>query len=118
MEYWVLFFFWGEGVNFAAWIVLEALALATLRGRLRLYALLPVPIMILLAAASLRSYVAGTFTWPLLLMLGSPPVAFGTGVLVFRGVLAQGHPRARRIQYATVAVLVAAFLVGILRFFA
>lgn len=117
MTSWPHFFALGWGASFTVYVIFQAAAPLVLRKRLRLYALVPLPFMAYVALATARAFAAGNMNWPLLMIVVSPWAAFGLGVLVFRGVRAQRHPRARVIEYLTVALLVGSFLVNVLKFF-
>jgi len=114
---WLRFFFWGWGVHLTAYTVLQVGALLTLRGRLRLWALVPVPITALVVGRTFQAWLAGSPTWPMTLIVASPLLAFVVGVLWFRGVNVQHHPRAKQLRYLAVALLVGSFLVGVVHSF-
>jgi hypothetical protein len=81
---WTRFFLMGWGLPFLLYIILQAVTLISVSGRYRVLALLPLPIMIVVAAIAFSSLRAGSNMWPIWIILISPiAVLYLIFVLVF-----------------------------------
>ena len=70
MTDWVRFFALGPGLPFAAYVVLQIVALIKLRGAWRIAVVLPIPFVVWTVVSTVEAYEAESNLWPLGLMGG------------------------------------------------
>ena len=68
-EAWLAFFVGGWGSFFTAYVLGQILALLLLRGRIRKWAFLPVPLMLIVIAITVQAYASRSNLWPIWLIL-------------------------------------------------
>jgi hypothetical protein len=82
---WLWFFLAGWGLPATAWTALTVVAACRLEGRLRLLAMVPVPIMAVVAVVTASLYANDSNLWPILLIFGAPLACLWTGVCLYVG---------------------------------
>ena len=91
LVFWLRFFFAGWGVGFTVYLAVQLFAVFLLRGRRRLYALVPVPMMVAVLVITFVSYAEESNLWPILLIFISPAAA----VFLVCVLVQQRHQRKR-----------------------
>ncbi len=104
------FFIGGWGSSFTAYVILQAIALVTLKRWLRVLAMLPIPFMLALAFATFSAYRQDSNMWPLFMIFLSPVALLYVAGLELFGVGVQAHPSGTKLSFITFGVLVAACL--------
>jgi len=77
---WLNFFLLGWGRWFTIYVVVQILAAAIVRGKLRLVVLSPAVVMAYVAVTTLRAYQHDSNLWPILMIFASPPIAVITAL--------------------------------------
>jgi hypothetical protein len=104
------FFIGGWGSSFAAYVAVQAIALATLKRSFRFWAMLPIPFMLVLAFITFSAYSHDSNMWPLLMIFLSPIALLYVVGLELVGLGVQAHPSGTTLAVVTVGILAAACL--------
>ena len=107
---WGTFFLGGWGTVFSAYVVIQVLALCTLRQRFLTASLLPLGAMVVVGLVTILAYRAQSNLWPILLVLTSPLALLAVAIIEIIGLRARAHPRREMLTAITVGVTVPAFL--------
>jgi len=105
---WIGFFVIGWGATFSAYVVLQVIALLTLKRPIWYAAALPVPIMLWVAYVTFDAFLHSSNMWPMLMIMASPFAVVFVLVIAAIGLIIQAHARRWRIVSAMLAVAVAA----------
>ena len=113
---WITFFLGGWGTGFSAYVVLQSIALATLRKRLWYAATVTVPLMLYVVFVTIDGYVQDSNMWPIVMILGSPLAIVYVVALATVGLKTQNHPQRRVLTLAMFGTVVAAILPYVVMF--
>ena len=105
---WVRFFAIGWGATFTAYVILQVVALVTLKRPYWYVAVLPAPIMLWVVFVTFDALLHGSNRWPVLMILASPVAVLFVLVVTAIGLIVQAHARRWRIVLAMLAVGIAA----------
>ena len=86
------FFLFGWGSTFAAYVVLQVLTVATLKGAVRYAALLPLPFMIGVAVVTVSAWHNQSNLWPIVMIFASPLALLYLLFVGLGGLSYQRHP--------------------------
>jgi len=116
---WNAFFLGGWGTVFSAYVVIQALALCTLRQQFLKAALILLGVMLVVGLITIIGYRGQSNLWPILLVLTSPIALLAVAIIEIAGLRARAHPHRELFTAITVGVAVPAFLlIGRVLFFA
>jgi len=105
---WIGFFAFGWGTPFAAYVILQVIALVALKRPTLYAAALPVPIMLWVAYVTFDAFLHHSNMWPMLMILTSPvAILFLLGVTAI-GLKLQAHVRRVPLISSMLAIAVAA----------
>jgi hypothetical protein len=107
---WSAFFLGGWGTVFSAYVVIQALALFTLRQRFLKAALIPLGIMVVVGLITIIAYRGQSTLWPILLVLTSPIALLAIAIIEVLGLRARAHPHREMLTAITVGIVVPTFL--------
>jgi hypothetical protein len=105
---WLRFFLIGWGAPFTAYVILQIVALVTLKRPYWYIAALPAPIMLWVLFITFDALLKGSNVWPVLMIFASPVAVFFILVVASIGLIVQAHARRWRIVSAMSAIAIAA----------
>lgn len=115
---WGAFFLGGWGTVFSAYVLIQALALCTLRRPFLRAALLPLGVMLVVALITVAAYRGQSHLWPVLLVVASPIALLAVAFIEIVGLRAREHPQREMLTAITVGIVVpTCWLVGRVLFF-
>ena len=103
---WGAFFLGGWGTAFSAYVVIQMLALFTLRQRFLRASLIPLGVMLVVVLITILAYRAQSNLWPILLVLTSPLALLAVAVIEIIGLRARSHPHREMLTAITVGITV------------
>jgi hypothetical protein len=104
---WFGFFFGGWGTSFSAYVVVQSIAMWTLKRSFWFAALIPLVAMLVVALATAQAYRHESNMWPMLMILVSPIAVLVVAAIEITGLRVQAHPRQRQLTLLTLAVVAA-----------
>ena len=107
---WGAFFLGGWGTVFSAYVVIQALALCTLRQRFLKAALTPLGVMLVAGLITIIAYRSQSTMWPILLVLASPIALLAVAIIEVMGLRARAHPHREMLTAITVGITLPAIL--------
>ena len=107
---WSAFFLGGWGTIFSAYVVMQMLALFTLRQRFLKASLIPLGVMLVVGLITIIAYRGQSNLWPILLVLASPLALLAVAIIEVLGLRARAHPHREMLTAITVGITVPAFL--------
>jgi len=107
---WSAFFLGGWGTVFSAYVVIQALALFTLRQRFLQASLIPLGVMLVVGLITIIAYRGQSILWPVLLVLASPIALLAVAIIEVVGLRARAHPHREMLTAITVGIAVPTFL--------
>jgi hypothetical protein len=107
---WSVFFLGGWGTVFSAYVVIQVLALFTLRQRFLKAALIPLAVMLVVGLITIIAYRGQSNLWPILLVLTSPIALLAVTIIEVMGLRARAHPHREMLTAITVGIAVPTFL--------
>lgn len=105
---WMGFFAFGWGTTFAAYVILQVIALFVLKRPILYAAALPVPIMLWVAYVTFDAFLHQSNMWPMLMILASPVAILFLLVVAAIGLKVQAHVRRVPLLSSMLAIAVAA----------
>jgi hypothetical protein len=107
---WGAFFLGGWGTVFSAYVLIQALALCTLRAAHLRAALFPLGVMLVVGLLTVVAYRGQSNLWPILLVLTSPIALLAVAIIEVVGLRARAHPHREMLTAITVGIAVPTFL--------
>lgn len=107
---WSAFFLGGWGTVFSAYVVIQALAIFTLRQPFLKAALIPLGVMLVVGLITIIAYRGQSTIWPILLVLASPIALLAVAIIEVIGLRARAHPHRQTLTAITVGIVVPTFL--------
>jgi hypothetical protein len=107
---WSAFFLGGWGTAFSAYVVIQALALFSLRQRWLKASLIPFGAMLVVGLVTAIAYRGQSNFWPILLVLTSPLALLAVATIEVIGLRAGAHPHRELLTAITVGFTVPTYL--------
>lgn len=107
---WSVFFLGGWGTVFSAYVVIQALAIFTLRQRFLKATLIPLGVMLVVGLITIIAYRGQSNLWPVLLVLTSPIALLAVAIIEVVGLRAGAHPHREMLTAITVGIVVPTLL--------
>jgi FtsH-binding integral membrane protein len=107
---WIRFLLFGWGSTFSAYVLLQTLALGSLRRPFLYASLLPLPFMVAILAVSLTNLRDGGNLWPLWLIFVSPIAVVYLLSIEVAGLRRQPHPDRGTLTFVAWAIALGACL--------
>jgi hypothetical protein len=104
---WLGFFLGGWGTSFSGYLLLQGIALSTLKRSFWIAALTPLIGMLVVVGVTVQAFRQQSNMWPMLMILASPLALLIVAAIEVAGVKAQAHPRQQFLTLVTLAVVVA-----------
>ena len=116
MGNWITFFLFGWGSSFSAYVVLQSIALATLKKWLWYAAAVAAPFMLYVALITIEGYAQGSNMWPIVMIFGSPLAIVYVLAVTTVGLKTQNHPKRRALTLTMSGTVVAAIIPYVVMF--
>ncbi len=100
----------GWGTVFSAYVVIQMLALFTLRPPFLLASLIPLGVMVLVGLITIIAYRGQSNLWPILLVLASPIALLSVALIEVIGLRARAHPHREMLTAIAVGIVVPTLL--------
>ncbi len=107
---WSAFFLGGWGTAFSAYVVIQALAMGTLRQRFLSASLIPLGVMLVVGLITIVAYRGEGNLWPIPLVLTSPIALLAVAIIEIVGLRARAHPHREMLTAITVGIVVPTFM--------
>jgi hypothetical protein len=103
---WGVFFLGGWGTVFSAYVVIQALAVFTLRPPFLQASLIPLGVMLVVGLITIIAYRGQSILWPVLLVLASPFALLAVAAIEIIGLRRRAHPHREMLTAITVGIVV------------